>query len=53
MPNSVVHENGFGANFPIEEGTEYEVDFDLKFHSQFTWSRGGKVGFGFRIGKIK
>ncbi|CAF3144779.1 unnamed protein product [Rotaria sp. Silwood2] len=25
-------------------------DFDVKFHSQFDWGRGGKVGFGFGIG---
>ncbi|CAF2915560.1 unnamed protein product [Rotaria sp. Silwood2] len=28
----------------------YELDFDVKFHSQFDWGRGEKVGFGFGIG---
>jgi hypothetical protein len=48
MPNSV--SNGLIANFDISDGAAYEMDFDVRFHSQFDWSRGGKVGFGFLIG---
>ncbi|CAF1047801.1 unnamed protein product [Didymodactylos carnosus] len=41
---------GMIANMDLPSGTAYELDFDLKFHSQFDWSRGGKVGFGFGLG---
>lgn len=47
-PNSV--SNGLIANFDISDGSAYELDYDVRFHSQFDWSRGGKVGFGFLIG---
>lgn len=41
---------GMVANIDIADGTEYEVEFKVKFHSEFDWSKGGKVGFGFRLG---
>jgi hypothetical protein len=48
--------NALGANcgiiskIDIASGSEYELQFDVKFHSAFDWSRGGKIGFGFSIG---
>ena len=43
-------DGGLIANTHIPDGTAYELDFDVRFHSQFDWARGGKVGFGFGIG---
>ena len=41
---------GVIGNIDISDGSAYEVDYDIRFHSQFEWSRGGKLGFGFSIG---
>lgn len=49
-PNALSSAGGMITDIDISDGTAYELDFDVKFHSQFTWSRGGKVGFGFKIG---
>ena len=50
LPNALSGAGGMITDVDISDGTEYEMDYDVKFHSQFTWSRGGKVGFGFKIG---
>lgn len=49
-PNLLSNEGGMISNIDISDGSEYELQYDVKFHSQFEWSRGGKVGFGFKIG---
>uniref|UniRef100_A0A914PMG5 Alginate lyase n=1 Tax=Panagrolaimus davidi TaxID=227884 RepID=A0A914PMG5_9BILA len=49
-PNSLLS-GGLVADTKIEPGQEYQVDFDIKFDQKFSWSRGGKVGFGFKIGE--
>ncbi|WP_081659189.1 polysaccharide lyase [Pedobacter glucosidilyticus] len=49
-PNALSNEGGMISNIDISDGSEYELQYDVKFHSQFDWSRGGKVGFGFKIG---
>lgn len=49
-PNALSSAGGMITDIDVSDGTAYELDFDVKFHSQFTWSRGGKVGFGFKIG---
>ena len=49
MPNSV--SNGLIAGFAISDGSAYEATYKVRFHSQFDWSRGGKVGFGFLVGE--
>ena len=49
MPNSV--SNGLIAGFTISDGSAYEATYKVRFHSQFDWSRGGKVGFGFLVGE--
>jgi len=41
---------GIKADIDIAAGKEYEVDYDVRFHSQFTWNKGGKLGFGFSTG---
>ncbi|CAF1141145.1 unnamed protein product [Rotaria sordida] len=48
--NALGGESGIISNTRIPDGSAYELDFDVRFHSQFDWSRGGKVGFGFGIG---
>lgn len=48
--DAIRDEGGVQANVPLPVGTAYELDFDVKFHSNFNWSRGGKVGFGLKIG---
>ncbi len=41
---------GMVALTQIANGSEYEVEYDLKFHSAFDFSKGGKIGWGLRIG---
>lgn len=41
---------GVIAQIDVTDGSEYELHYDVKYHSQFDWIRGGKVGFGFKIG---
>ena len=50
LPNALSGAGGMITDIDVSDGSAYELDFDVKFHSQFTWSRGGKVGFGFKIG---
>lgn len=50
LPNALSGNGGLIANVDISDGSAYEMDYDIKFHSQFNWSRGGKVGFGFLVG---
>lgn len=50
-PNALSGDCGLISNTDISDGTAYEMDYDVKFHSQFNWSRGGKVGFGFLVGE--
>lgn len=49
-PNALSAAGGVVANIDVSDGAAYEMDYDIRFHSQFDWSRGGKVGFGFSIG---
>ncbi|CAF1501673.1 unnamed protein product [Adineta ricciae] len=42
---------GIVSNTMITSGTEYQLEFSVKFHSEFDWSRGGKVGFGLGMGE--
>ena len=51
LANALSNESGIIANVDIADGQEYEVTFSVKYHSAFEWSRGGKVGFGFKIGE--
>lgn len=51
LPNALSGAGGLIGNVDISDGAEYEMDFDVKFHSQFNWGKGGKVGFGFRVGE--
>ncbi|MBV7533063.1 polysaccharide lyase [Chitinophaga sp. sic0106] len=50
-PNALSAAGGVVANIDVSDGAAYEMDYDIRFHSQFDWSRGGKVGFGFSVGE--
>ncbi len=50
LPKALSDSCGILANIDIADGSEYEVDYDVRFHSLFDWSRGGKLGFGFLVG---
>lgn len=50
LANALSGAGGVIGNVDISDGSAYEVDYDIRFHSQFEWSRGGKLGFGFSIG---
>ena len=50
-PNALSGAGGIVSNIDVSDGSAYELDFDIRFHSQFDWSRGGKLGFGFAIGE--
>ncbi|HEX2629310.1 MAG TPA: hypothetical protein VHM26_09865, partial [Chitinophagaceae bacterium] len=51
LPNALSGAGGMITNVDITDGAEFEMDFDVKFHSQFNWGKGGKVGFGFLVGE--
>ncbi len=50
LPNALSGAGGVIGNVDISDGTAYELDYDVRFHSQFDFSRGGKIGFGFLVG---
>jgi hypothetical protein len=50
LKNALSGAGGVVSSFDVTDGAAYEMDFELKYHSQFDWSRGGKVGFGFGVG---
>lgn len=50
LPNALSGAGGLVSNVTIDQGSAYELDFDVKFHSQFNFGKGGKIGFGFGIG---
>jgi hypothetical protein len=51
LPNQLSGAGGMVTNVDITDGSAYALDFDVKFHSQFNFSRGGKIGFGFSVGE--
>lgn len=50
LKNDLGSSGGLNKNVDIPDHTQYTLEYDVKFHTQFDWSRGGKIGFGFRIG---
>ncbi|MCW3467662.1 polysaccharide lyase [Chitinophaga nivalis] len=51
LKNALSGAGGLIGNIDVADGEAYEMDYDIRFHSQFDWSRGGKVGFGFLVGE--
>lgn len=50
LPNLLSGYGGLVAKTLIEEGTIYELNYDVKFDKDFDFGKGGKVGFGLRVG---
>lgn len=50
VANAIGGGSGMTANVSLPPADNYEVSYQLRFHSAFDWSRGGKLGFGFLIG---
>lgn len=48
--NVVGTSGGMESQVDVSDGTEYWLEYKVRFHSQFDWSRGGKVGWGFLVG---
>ncbi len=42
---------GVKAAVDIEDWSGYQIYYDVRFQSGFDFSKGGKLGFGFRIGR--
>ncbi len=42
---------GVKASVDIEDWSGYQIYYDVRFQSGFDFSKGGKLGFGFRIGR--
>lgn len=42
--------HGMNSTVDVADGTEYELEFKVKFNNGFEWSRGGKIGWGFLTG---
>ncbi len=51
LKNSIGGAGGVISRIDVPDGSEYQMQFDMMFDSQFDFSAGGKVGFGFLIGK--
>lgn len=51
IKNALGSAGGVISRVDVPDGTEYQMQFDMMFDSQFDFSAGGKVGFGFLIGK--
>ncbi len=50
LKNALSSASGIIVRIDVSDGTSYEMNWKVKFHSQFDWSTGGKLGFGFLIG---
>src|SRR5690606_6417940 len=43
--------HGQTANIDITDKAQYQLTWKMKFHQNFEWGLGGKVGFGLKIGE--
>lgn len=50
LKNALSGAGGVVSTVDVTDGSKYWVTYQFRFHSQFDWSRGGKIGFGFGIG---
>jgi hypothetical protein len=50
LKNALSDAGGIISNIDVVPAENYSIDYYVKFHSQFDWSGGGKVGFGFKMG---
>lgn len=49
-PDVIGTAGGMESRIDISDGDEYTLEFRIRFHSEFDWSRGGKCGWGFQMG---
>jgi hypothetical protein len=50
LKNALSSAGGMIAKYDIADGSEYETTFKVKFHADFEYCTGGKLGPGFFIG---
>lgn len=50
LANLLSGSGGIVANVDLRPAAEYKVTYDVMFPADFEWGRGGKVGFGLRLG---
>jgi hypothetical protein len=50
IANTVGAASGVTSRIDIPDGSNTSVEFDVKFHSEFDFSKGGKIGFGLQVG---
>ena len=50
LANVVGPAGGLVSWIDIQDGSEYQLQFDMMFDNNFDFSAGGKVGFGFLLG---
>lgn len=48
--NALSASGGMIAKYSVKPGSEYSTTFKVKFHADFDWCTGGKIGPGFFIG---
>lgn len=51
LANKIAADGGMITNIDIPDGASYLLKFRVKFNNGFQWGKGGKVGFGFKIGE--
>lgn len=51
LANDLGKSGGLITGVDIPNHTQYTLRFDVRFHTDFHWGRGGKVGLGFKIGE--
>lgn len=50
LANELTGKGGIVTDTRIPKGSEYRLTYDVLFPEDFEWGKGGKVGFGLRIG---
>ncbi len=50
LANKLTSETGQISIIDIPDADSYEVSYNVKFNSQFEFARGGKIGWGFKLG---
>ena len=52
LKNALSASGGMIAKYDISDGSEYSTTFKVKFHTDFEWCTGGKLGPGFFMGDM-
>lgn len=51
LPAKYGSKRGVVSRIEVPDRDAYQLEFEVAFHSQFSLSKGGKVGFGFAVGQ--